>query len=436
MIRSVFTQIPVVIVDSYAYGRWTFPTWNIIRYNLFSSGGPDLYGTEPTYFYVLNLFLNFNILSLLALASLPALAITYVFDFRRLGASQRSPKAGESSPYTLVALRLSGFYLWFLVLSAQAHKEERFMFPAYPLLCMNAAVTVFLFRGWMERVYIKITASPYEAGRSKIFGRITLVFALIPAILSISRMYALGQFYHAPLDLAYHFQYTEIPEILIAAGYKPKVVPEEYLESRERDGYNDEWDFTVLENFEDKVRLCYGKEWYRFPGSFLIPEGVEIRFLRTEGSAMMPRNWEPSKNSTGLWPREETRVVRPGRFNQLNMESMEPGTFVSLASWLYSIASSRLIQLNPLPLFNLSQVEPETCTFIVDSSLPSNPPSKLEPSYVDDPNWEVRQCFPFLDAPSSDQWARSFWIPAQVVKHAQVWGKYCLVKNTKAPTPA
>lgn len=113
-------------------------------------------------FYLANLFLNFNLALPLALLSLPALAVTYRFDFRRLGVSQTKPKPGQSSPYTLVALRLSGFYLWLIVMSAQPHKEERFMYPAYPLLCMNAAVTVFLIKGWAETAFVKATTSPYR----------------------------------------------------------------------------------------------------------------------------------------------------------------------------------------------------------------------------------------------------------------------------------
>jgi alpha-1,2-mannosyltransferase len=108
------------------------------------------------------LFLNFNFVLPLALISLPALAITYCFDFRRLGVSLTRPKPGQSSPYTLVALRLSGFYLWLIVMTLQPHKEERFMYPAYPLMVMNAAVSVFLIRGWAETAYIKATTSSYR----------------------------------------------------------------------------------------------------------------------------------------------------------------------------------------------------------------------------------------------------------------------------------
>ena len=137
-----------------------------MRYNVFPdpSRGPDLYGTEPWYFYLINLFLNFNILLPMALVSLPALAITYRIDRRRLGNAVPSPE--QSSPFAMLALRLLPFYTWITIMSIQPHKEERFMYPVYPLVCFNAAVTTFLLRGWIEVTYIKITKSPYRVSLS------------------------------------------------------------------------------------------------------------------------------------------------------------------------------------------------------------------------------------------------------------------------------
>jgi alpha-1,2-mannosyltransferase len=145
----------VVFIDSLAYGKLVIVPWNIVQYNIFGGEGrgPELYGTEPWYFYVQNLLLNFNILLPLALLSLPALVITHTRDYRRLGYIKHQPD--ETSPYTLTVLRLAPFYIWMIVLTLQAHKEERFMYPAYPLLCFNAATTLYLMRGWLEAVYTK-----------------------------------------------------------------------------------------------------------------------------------------------------------------------------------------------------------------------------------------------------------------------------------------
>jgi alpha-1,2-mannosyltransferase len=155
-------QIPVIGIDSLAYGRVVVVPWNIIKYNIFggSERGPELYGTSPWYFYILNLLLNFNVLVPLALMSLPSLAVTYMTDSMRLGIVRSS--ADQSSPFTMLGLRLLPFYVWIGILTLQAHKEERFVFPAYPMLCFNAAVTLYLVRGWMEAAFISITKSPYR----------------------------------------------------------------------------------------------------------------------------------------------------------------------------------------------------------------------------------------------------------------------------------
>lgn len=62
------------------------------------------------------------------------------------------------------------FYIWLGILSLQAHKEERFMFPAYPMLCFNAAVALYLVRGWLEVSYIKTTSSPYRVSIPRTFS--------------------------------------------------------------------------------------------------------------------------------------------------------------------------------------------------------------------------------------------------------------------------
>ncbi len=83
--------MPLIAVDSYYYGQFVFTPWNIVKYNVFGKGGPDLYGmciywytiimyvifviihlgVEPWSFYFVNGFLNFNIVFILALLAIP-----------------------------------------------------------------------------------------------------------------------------------------------------------------------------------------------------------------------------------------------------------------------------------------------------------------------------------------------------------------------------
>ena len=62
---------PVVAVDYHYYGRLLCTPFNSVRYNVFGGRGPELYGTEPWSFYIVNGALNFNVLFPMALAALP-----------------------------------------------------------------------------------------------------------------------------------------------------------------------------------------------------------------------------------------------------------------------------------------------------------------------------------------------------------------------------
>ena len=148
-----------VAVDSYVYGRFVLVPLNIITYNLLSSsGGPVLYGVEPWYFYILNGLLNFNVLLPLALLSPLALAITAYSTPKKFALT----KPGQTSGSILMAIRLSPFCLWFGIITMQAHKEERFLFPVYPLICFQAAVVLGLARGWQEEVYVRVYNAPFN----------------------------------------------------------------------------------------------------------------------------------------------------------------------------------------------------------------------------------------------------------------------------------
>jgi len=43
-ITDAFFQVPLVVVDSYYYGKLVVAPLNIVLYNVFTSHGPDLYG--------------------------------------------------------------------------------------------------------------------------------------------------------------------------------------------------------------------------------------------------------------------------------------------------------------------------------------------------------------------------------------------------------
>ncbi|KAF9225513.1 glycosyltransferase family 22 protein [Gyrodon lividus] len=386
--------IPVVSIDSVAYGRWAIVPWNIVRYNIFGGPerGPDLYGTSPWHFYILNLLLNFNVLVVLAFASLPSLATTYYIDRKRLGLTKQGPD--QSSPLTLLALRLAPLYLWTAILTVQAHKEERFMFPAYPLICFNAAVTVYLLRGWIEVAYVSVTKSPFKASRSIIFSMTTLSIIVASGLVSISRILALWHYYHAPLSIFSGLEAFELPRLLNATGLLPPLPAG--VEESDRPSI----DLTPLKEFD--LRLCLGKEWHRFPGHYLVPNGVSVDFVKSDFEGLLPAQFKSvadTKNEP-WWDRGGCRIA-PAGLNDLNKEVH--GYYVPV----------------------------ETCDYLVDLDFPWYPTSSQhEPRYaMDEKTWQRVLCLPFLDASHSSLLTRTLWVPGAWWQSKNEFGDYCLLKN-------
>ncbi|EKM61384.1 glycosyltransferase family 22 protein [Phanerochaete carnosa HHB-10118-sp] len=392
--------IPVVALDTLFYGELTAVPWNIIKYNVFPEGerGPDLYGTESVYYYFHNLLLNLNVVVPFALASLPALAITHRIEYKRLG-DRAGPES--SSHYTEMAVRLAPMYLWFAIMSAQPHKEERFLYPVYPLIYFNAAVTIYLARGWMEVAYVKITKSPYRASIAVIFSRFTLSVVTASMVISVSRLLAQWSYYHAPQTVMYHFDQYEIPSILNRTGYVHLPPPPKDGRYRIPEKEEDEprVDYDLIYPFN--LTLCVGKEWHRFPGHYYVPDGVRVEWIKSEFDGMLPGHFKPTPRWGGLMARLEGTHNVPVGLNDLNKE--EPSFYVDVS----------------------------TCDYLMDLDFPLHPVStSLEPRYaIDNDTWERAYCQKFLDTRHSPLLTRALWMPGSRWQEMNEYGDYCLLKH-------
>ncbi|TKA30433.1 hypothetical protein B0A50_02660 [Salinomyces thailandicus] len=348
----------IVVVFLQTLGDWFFykkahvVPWNIVAYNIFSSkGGPDLYGTEAWHFYLRNLFLNFHVWFLLALLSMPLLLWQHVFNAK--GATRAS--------YLRGLVFLTPFYLWLAIFTLQPHKEERFMYPAYPALAINAAVALHVILANLNSTDPKdlVSKIPLQL-------RFTVVFMFVLAGVALSALRTTGTVsaYNAPLNV-----YKSLHDS--STGAKAG-------------------DF-----------ICLGKEWYRFPSHYLLPEGVRAKFLKSEFDGLLPGEFSEA-TSFGVFP--GTWLVPPA-MNDENIEDVGKYT------------------------------DPRHCTFLVDSHLPSTETTALEPSYIkDEATWEKVRCEKFMDAASTHVLGRTLYVPDLPFvpeKYKRVWGEYCLLKRKK-----
>lgn len=241
-------------IDSFFYRKLVCVPLNIVLYNVFSAGnkGPNIYGVEPWHYYIRNLALNFNFWFFLALGAAPLLLLQNLVRQKRifLEASYR--------PFVF----LTPFYLWLGIFTLQPHKEERFMYPAYPALALNAAVSLHVLLANLG------STDPNELA-SKIPSQIKLMvatsFVMLTVNLGALRTIGLMTAYSAPLSVYAPLQQHEIAQ----ANH-------------------------TLEN-----KLCLGKEWYRFPSSYFLPDEMRARFIRSEFRGLLPGSF---KEGDGFFP--------------------------------------------------------------------------------------------------------------------------------------
>ncbi|KAK5119524.1 hypothetical protein LTR85_007624 [Meristemomyces frigidus] len=351
LVRTLITIAFQVIIDWFFYKKWTFVPLNIVLYNVFGSNGPDLYGTEPWHFYLRNLFLNFHVWFLLALISMPLLLAQQYFR----------AKGATKSSYLRGLVFLTPFYLWLAIFTLQPHKEERFMYPAYPALALNAALALHIILANLG------STDPKDAvSKIPVQLRFGAILAFVVTGLAISAFRTVGTItaYQAPLSI-----------------YKPL-----HQQGMSRSG--------------DTV--CLGKEWYRFPSHYLLPNRVRAKFIKSEFSGLLPGEYSEAQNNFGMFP---GAWLLPAGMNDENREDLGKYTDV------------------------------KHCNFLVDSQLPSTQTTSLEPNYMSDTTtWEKVQCLPFLDAASTGAVGRLGCVPDLPFipdKYKRTYGEYCLLKRRK-----
>lgn len=180
----------------------------------------------------------------------------------------------------------------------------------------------------------------------------------ISTLLGISRIFSLYKNYHAPLDLM-----MELNRFPAEGKVSTNAI----------------------------VNVCFGKDWYRYPGSFFLPNtNWNVRFVQSEFKGILPAPYSSGENAT---------AVIHGHFNDENRE--EPSLY-----------------------FDVSK-----CHFLLDLDVGRE--SELEPVYARKRDkWKVVKSLPFLDAEKSSSLFRSFYIPFLSDKYVR-YGNFSLLQANK-----
>lgn len=262
-------------VDYAFFRKVVLVPWNIVAYNIFGGQGrgPEIFGTEPWTFYIRNLLLNFNVWFVFAILSAPILLGQALFR------SHTSSSQTLLRSMTLVA----PFYLWFGIFTAQPHKEERFMYPAYPFLALDAALAFHIILTYIGSSNPKEIISRVPA---KLRLGAALAVILLAANAGMLRIVGMVTAYNAPLRVFEPLQQANVTQ----AG----------------------------------ASVCFGKEWYRFPSSYFLPNDMRPKFIRSEFRGLLPGEFPDAPSYSA---RLDATSQIPSGMNDLNME--DPSKYVS-----------------------------------------------------------------------------------------------------------
>lgn len=256
---------PIILIDSYFYSKLVFVPLNIVKYNIFGSEGegPDIFGVEDLSYYILNLLLNFNFIVVIAYMGL----IINPFIFKK------------SSQKVLVTTTFPMF-IWTIVFFTQPHKEERFLYPMYPLISLNAALLIVKIFGFIPQNLSKFM---------KILTLVTL------ATISWLRILNLVENYSAPLAAV-----------------------------------------AVLNNIQNdrQTNVCSGKEWYHFPTSFFLNDNQRLKYVKSGFDGILPGDFNEKSSSL----REITSFISP---HVNNKNQFEPSTVIDVGQCDYFIDNNQ-----------------------------------------------------------------------------------------------
>ncbi|KAN0049917.1 hypothetical protein ACTA71_003015 [Dictyostelium dimigraforme] len=387
--------IPMVLIDYQYYGKWVIAIFNIVAYNFTSnhSGGSQLYGIEEWPFYFINAFVNYNIVFLFSLLTIPMLVV-----FRKWSGSLKN--------LTIVSIvyTLCPYYIWFGFMTYLPHKEERFLFVIYPFIALAGSISFYIGLNVLNTIILKISSGNNNNNNNDIDGNIKkkkkdddfklkskqqqhynvniyngivnflkyLVIILF-ILLSVSRIYSTYVNYTAPFDTLTHLNNN----VLLNGDISNSKFPNHILKSN---------------NGNKCVNICIGKEWHRYPSNFFLPNdnnGVEfnLKFIESDFKGHLPKPFSTLPNGT---------AIIPTNMNDQNKQEFD------------------------------RYIKPNECSYIIDF----DSPTQQEEHYVNDTlNWKVIYSTKFLDAAAStSSLYRAFWIP-KLSNQKNVYNYYYILEK-------
>jgi alpha-1,2-mannosyltransferase len=298
-------------------------------------------------------------------------------------------------PYVLLGLKLTPFYIWFIIFSLQNHRhndDSVIMYVSYPALTLNAAICIYLIRSLTGRFAGLLGANPNT--RVFVLRYTSLGILTVFSLLSASRILGILTRYRAPLVVySSIFSEEQSPDQIENLNYIQESYPDNL-------------------SLHTKSVCVTGREWYRFPSQFFLPSDTRLQFIKSKhktNDKTLPKTFTEDF-STG------TYVLDDKKYKYRRRKFLFEGARVA------PLGLNHIDDQEDLSVY----VKENQCDYLIDTNFPF---SEDNDGYIGNTrNWKVLECYPYLDYENSHVLSREFWIPGSP---GLAWGDYCMLKRKK-----
>ncbi|OLY82844.1 Alpha-1,2-mannosyltransferase alg9 [Smittium mucronatum] len=308
------------------------------------------------------------------------------------------------------------------ILSLQPHKEERFLVPMYPLICLNAAMSLELLR--VISVQISIISKDVIVLKDLEYGAQCFSWALvfISSLFGVSRSLAIYENYSSSMQIYNSFSGIDTNQNELSLGTSLKKHITNILGIDKYDTKDIKSDLT-----NSTKNVCIGKDWYRFPSQFFFPESHRLVFLKSKFDGLLPGDFIPVTHNNTIIQSTSKIINDTNCLNKFEPSHVFLGAPEDNCDYLIDVDfTTQNDNIGGHP------IHPESNQ---DSS---SEIEDFEPvfSRIYD-KWDVLECKKILNSDVSPLWVRSFYFPYYVrlvldlifrKKDIDRWGRICILK--------
>ena len=306
-LMAIAVAIPSILIDIYYYQKITFPPLNILLYNSLGGSGDELYGIEPASYYYSNLILNLGILWPIA-CSTPLVVMRNYLKYNSV-----SVDSNHKNKITLMLMIPT--IVWVGILLNRPHKEERFMYPIYPLIAFLATYTI-------------LSTCDLVGGLVSAIFNETHSLSIYDLLDDDDREYNKTTILKSKNTTRFKFSIIAVIILIFFSMGFSRIASNNFNYGGYINLWKDMSEIIMNDSNYQKLHICTGGEWYYFPSHFFLPKNAQLDYVYDNFHGQLPQYFA-KENGTFSEPSQP--------FNDKNKE--EKSRYIAVDKCDYLVAS-------------------------------------------------------------------------------------------------